>query len=51
MLTLGVLIPDLGAVLIGGLAPAEALATWPEAAAYVPDYVATANYPVRKTLR
>ena len=47
---LGVLIPDSGAALIGGLTPAEALATWPGAVAYVPQDVAMANGTVRENV-
>ncbi len=46
-LILGVLIPDAGVTLIGGLTPAEALANWPGAVAYVPQDVAMANGTVR----
>ncbi len=47
---LGVLIPDSGVTLIGGLTPAEALATWPGAVAYVPQDVAMANGTVRENV-
>jgi ABC-type multidrug transport system fused ATPase/permease subunit len=47
---LGVLIPDSGAALIGGLTPAEALAAWPGAVAYVPQDVAMANGTVRENV-
>jgi ABC-type multidrug transport system fused ATPase/permease subunit len=47
---LGVLIPDSGMALIGGLTPAEALATWPGAVAYVPQDVAMANGTVRENV-
>jgi ABC-type multidrug transport system fused ATPase/permease subunit len=47
---LGVLIPDSGVALIGGLAPAEALATWPGAVAYVPQDVAMTNGTVRENV-
>lgn len=47
---LGVLTPDSGVALIGGLTPAEALATWPGAAAYVPQDAAVANCSVRKNV-
>ncbi len=47
---LGVLIPDSGVALIGGLTPAEALATWPGAVAYVPQDVAMANCSVRENV-
>jgi ABC-type multidrug transport system fused ATPase/permease subunit len=49
-LILGVLIPDSGMALIGGLTPAEALATWPGAVAYVPQDVAMANGTVRENV-
>ncbi len=49
-LILGVLIPDSGVTLIGGLTPAEALATWPGAMAYVPQDVAMANGTVRENV-
>ena len=49
-LILGVLIPDSGVALIGGLAPAEALATWPGAVSYVPQDVAMANGTVRENV-
>ncbi len=47
---LGVLIPNSGVALIGGLTPAEALATWPGAVAYVPQDVAMANGTVRENV-
>jgi len=49
-LILGVLIPDEGMALIGGLTPAEALAKWPGAVAYVPQDVAMANGTVRENV-
>mgnify|MGYP003706042105 CR=1 FL=1 len=49
-LILGVLIPDEGKALIGGLTPAEALAKWPGAVAYVPQDVAMANGTVRENV-
>ena len=49
-LILGVLIPDAGVTLIGGLTPAEALANWPGAVAYVPQDVAMANGTVRENV-
>jgi ABC-type multidrug transport system fused ATPase/permease subunit len=49
-LILGVLVPDLGVALIGGLTPAEALANWPGAVAYVPQDVAMANGTVRENV-
>jgi len=49
-LILGVLIPDSGVALIGGVTPAEALATWPGAVAYVPQDVAMANGSVRENV-
>lgn len=47
---LGVLIPDSGEALIGGLPPAESLANWPGAVAYVPQDVAMANGTVRENV-
>jgi ABC-type multidrug transport system fused ATPase/permease subunit len=47
---LGVLIPDDGDVRMGGLSPAEALAKWPGAVAYVPQDVAMANGSVRENV-
>jgi ABC-type multidrug transport system fused ATPase/permease subunit len=47
---LGVLKPDMGEVLIGGLSPAEAIARWPGALAYVPQEVAMANGTVRENV-
>ena len=47
---LGVLIPDSGVALVGGLTPAEALAVWPGAVAYVPQDVAMANGTVRENV-
>ena len=47
---LGVLQPDRGSVLIGGLSPAEAIARWPGALAYVPQDVAMANGTVRENV-
>jgi ABC-type multidrug transport system fused ATPase/permease subunit len=49
-LILGVLIPDSGVALIGGLTPAEALATQPGAVAYVPQDVAMANGTIRENV-
>ena len=49
-LILGVLIPDSGTVLIGGMRPAEAMANWPGAVAYVPQDVAMANGSVRENV-
>jgi len=49
-LILGVLIPDSGEALIGGMSPAVALATWPGAVAYVPQDVAMANGSVRENV-
>lgn len=49
-LILGVLIPDAGVTLIGGLTPAEAIANWPGAVAYVPQDVAMANGTVRENV-
>jgi len=47
---LGVLIPDSGVALIGGITPTEALATWPGAVAYVPQDVAMVNGSVRENV-
>ncbi len=47
---LGVLQPDRGAVLIGGLAPIEAISEWPGGLAYVPQEVAMANGTVRENV-
>ena len=47
---LGVIIPDSGVALIGGLTPAEALATWPGAVAYVPQDVAMTQGTVRENV-
>jgi ABC-type multidrug transport system fused ATPase/permease subunit len=44
---LGVLHPDSGEVLIGGLSPAQAVERWPGAIAYVPQDVAMVNGNVR----
>ena len=49
-LILGVLTPDSGVTLIGGLTPAEAIATWPGALAYVPQDVSMANGTVRQNV-
>ena len=49
-LILGVLTPDSGVTLIGGLTPAEAIATWPGAVAYVPQDVSMANGTVRQNV-
>jgi ABC-type multidrug transport system fused ATPase/permease subunit len=47
---LGVLQPDRGSVLIGGLSPTEAIAQWPGALAYVPQDVAMVNGTVRENV-
>lgn len=47
---LGVIEPDTGEVLIGGLSPLQAVATWPGAIAYVPQIVAMANGTVRENV-
>lgn len=44
---LGVLEPDKGKVLIGGVAPTEAVTRWPGGIAYVPQTVALTNGSVR----
>lgn len=46
-LILGVLHPDAGTVLVGGLPPREAIARWPGALAYVPQTVALVEGTVR----
>jgi ABC-type multidrug transport system fused ATPase/permease subunit len=47
---LGVLHPDQGTVLIGGISPVAAIAQWPGALAYVPQDVAMANGTVRENV-
>lgn len=47
---LGVVQPDSGEVTLGGLAPYEAVATWPGAIAYVPQVVAMVNGSVRENV-
>ena len=47
---LGVLIPDSGMALVDGLTPAEAIASWPGAVAYVPQDVAMVNGTVRENV-
>lgn len=47
---LGVLVPDSGFTLIGGLPPVETLAKWPGAVSYVPQEVAMANGTVRENV-
>ena len=49
-LILGVLIPDQGQVLIGGLSPKEAIARWPGGIAYVPQEVALVNGSIRRNV-
>jgi len=49
-LVLGVLSPDMGTVLIGGLAPMRALTKWPGACAYVPQHIALVNGSVRENV-
>jgi ABC-type multidrug transport system fused ATPase/permease subunit len=44
---LGVLLPDSGSVLVGGLPPINAIAKWPGGLAYVPQEVAMVNGTVR----
>ena len=44
---LGVLQPDIGHVMIGGLAPVDAISKWPGGIAYVPQEVALINGTVR----
>lgn len=47
---LGVLLPDDGDVLVGGVTPAEAVARWPGALAYVPQDVAMVTGTVRQNV-
>jgi ABC-type multidrug transport system fused ATPase/permease subunit len=47
---LGVLSPDSGSVLIGGVDPREAINTWSGAIAYVPQAVALVNGTVRQNV-
>jgi ABC-type multidrug transport system fused ATPase/permease subunit len=47
---LGVVSANDGTILIGGLPPLEAVATWPGAIAYVPQDVAIANATVRENV-
>ena len=47
---LGVLSPDSGSVLIGGLDPRSAISTWSGAIAYVPQAVALVNGTVRQNV-
>lgn len=47
---LGVLEPDTGVALIGGLPPAIAISTWPGGVGYVPQDVALANGTVRENV-
>jgi len=47
---LGVLTPDSGSVLIGGLPPREAINKWPGAIAYVPQTVALISGTVRENV-
>ena len=49
-LILGVLPPTSGRIAIGGLKPAEAIARWPGAIAYVPQDVVLANASVRSNV-
>ena len=44
---LGVVKPDSGSVLVGGLSPSEAVATWPGGVSYVPQDVVLANDTIR----
>lgn len=46
-LVLGVIQPDAGSVLLSGVAPSEAVSTWPGAMAYVPQDVAVLNGSIR----
>lgn len=47
---LGVLQPDFGTVLVGGLAPREAIIRWPGGIAYVPQSVALVEGNVRQNV-
>ena len=47
---LGVLAPDLGAVLVGGHVPADNVLRWPGAMAYVPQDIAVINGTVRENV-
>lgn len=47
---LGVLRPDAGEVLVGGIEPADALQRWPGALAYVPQTVTLINASVRENV-
>ena len=49
-LILGVVDPDVGTALIGGLAPSEAVAKWPGGISYVPQDVALNNSSVRENV-
>lgn len=44
---LGIINPDAGAVSVGGVAPVEAVQTWPGGISYVPQEVVLANETVR----
>ena len=46
-LILGIVLPDIGRAMIGGVSPAEAVARWPGGIAYVPQEVALADGSVR----
>lgn len=47
---LGVLSPDLGTALVGGVSPAEAVTRWPGAMGYVPQEVVLANGTIRENV-
>jgi ABC-type multidrug transport system fused ATPase/permease subunit len=47
---LGIITPDSGVTLVGGITPAEAIETWPGAIAYVPQDVAMANGTIRENV-
>jgi ABC-type multidrug transport system fused ATPase/permease subunit len=49
-LLLGVLAPDTGKVLIGGLPPIDAIAAWPGGISYVPQEVVLVNSTVRENV-
>ena len=49
-LLLGVLAPDSGEVVVGGLLPAECMRRWPGAIAYVPQDIILANATIRENV-
>ena len=46
-LVLGVVYPERGSILVGGVSPSDAVATWPGAIAYVPQDVAVLDGSIR----